>query len=57
MGWAGVAPPLHAYMSAAALTCTLSVLESGRAGRLMRAFFFSSLSLVSLALQRAAGWQ
>lgn len=47
MGGAGVAPSLHACISEAALTCTLSDQKSGRAGRLMRTFSFSSLTSLS----------
>lgn len=67
MGGDGVAPSLHVCMSAAALTCSLSVPKSGRAGRLMRCFFFLSHSFTCLSCppeeggwgggeQRMTGW-
>lgn len=52
MGGDGVAPFLHVCMSAAALTCSLSVPKSGRARRLMRCFSFLSLFHVSLLPSR-----
>lgn len=57
MGGDGVAPSLHVCMSAAALTCSLSVPESGRAGRLMRCFFSLSRSLTCLSCPpEEGGW-
>lgn len=67
MGGDGVAPFLHVCMSAAALTCSLSVPKSGRARRLMRCFSFLSHSFTCLSCppeeggwgggeQRMTGW-